>query len=120
MEDDRTIAITGMGAVTPLGVGARRLHDRWTAGVSGLEGGEGVCDEFEPGDWLSTKEIRRTDRVAQMAIAASEEAFGQAGWNGDAPCERERIACVIGTGTGGQQSLEAQYGVLSAKGRARV
>jgi hypothetical protein len=40
--------ITGLGAVTPLGVGARRLHGRWRAGTSGIEGGEGACEDFDP------------------------------------------------------------------------
>ena len=37
----RNVVITGVGAVTPLGVGARTLHERWSAGVSGIEDGYG-------------------------------------------------------------------------------
>ena len=39
----RTVVITGVGAVTPLGVGARTLHERWSAGTSGIEDGFGRC-----------------------------------------------------------------------------
>jgi 3-oxoacyl-[acyl-carrier-protein] synthase II len=40
------VVVTGVGAVTPLGVGAAKLHERWAAGVCGIEDGEGRCDEF--------------------------------------------------------------------------
>ena len=49
------IVVTGIGAVTPLGVGARTLHERWTAGASGIEDGEGACSEFDPTEFLSIK-----------------------------------------------------------------
>ena len=39
----RRVVITGVGAVTPLGVGARTLHQRWTAGACGIDDGEGAC-----------------------------------------------------------------------------
>jgi len=38
----REVVVTGLGAVSPLGVGARTLHERWTAGTSGIEDGEGA------------------------------------------------------------------------------
>ena len=44
----REVVITGVGAVTPLGVGARTLHERWSAGVVGIADGKGVATEFEP------------------------------------------------------------------------
>jgi 3-oxoacyl-[acyl-carrier-protein] synthase II len=44
----RSVVITGVGAVTPLGVGARTLHERWIAGQSGIEDGFGRASEFEP------------------------------------------------------------------------
>ena len=58
----RSVVITGVGAVTPLGVGARTLHERWSAGQSGIEDGFGRASEFEPKEHLSTKEVRRSDR----------------------------------------------------------
>ena len=62
----RRVVITGVGAVTPLGVGARTLHERWASGVCGIADGAGRCDEFEPGEHLSVKEARRLDRFAQL------------------------------------------------------
>ena len=68
----RTAVITGVGAVTPLGVGARTLHERWSAGVSGIEDGYGRASEFEPTEHLSVKEARRSDRFTQLALTASK------------------------------------------------
>ena len=78
----RTVVITGVGAVTPLGVGARTLHERWSAGVSGIEDGYGRATEFEPKEHLSVKEVRRADRFTQLALAAADEAIEDAGWDG--------------------------------------
>src|SRR5215212_9868976 len=104
---NREIVVTGLGAVTPLGVGARTLHERWTAGSSGIEDGEGACSEFEPTEHLSVKEVRRADRFTQMALVASDEALAEAGWkDGDElPYEANRIGCIIGTGIGGIGTL---------------
>ena len=81
----REIVVTGIGAVTPLGVGARTLHERWIAGTSGIEDGEGACTEFDPTEYLSVKEVRRADRFTQFALVASDEALKEAGWDGEAP-----------------------------------
>jgi 3-oxoacyl-[acyl-carrier-protein] synthase II len=115
----RTAVITGVGAVTPLGVGARTLHERWTAGASGIEDGVGACSEFEPTDHLSTKEVRRSDRFTQLALVAAEEALDDAGWE-DPPYERDRIGSVIGTGIGGIGTLEKQHLTLQEQGPERV
>jgi 3-oxoacyl-[acyl-carrier-protein] synthase II len=44
----REVAVTGIGAVTPLGVGARTLHARWAAGEVAIAGGEAPCAAFDP------------------------------------------------------------------------
>jgi len=102
----RDVAITGIGAVTPLGVGAEALANRWTAGESGIDAGEGRCSDFDPVEFLTRKEKRRYDRFAQFAIVAADEALEAAGWNGEAPYEAGRVGCIIGTGVGGLGSLE--------------
>ena len=114
------VVITGMGAVSPLGVGADPLIDRWAAGECGIEDGVGRCQEFEPTDFLSTKEARRSDRFTQFAIAACQEAVSAAGWEDELPYEPGRIGCVIGTGIGGLGSLEQQEGVLRERGPKSV
>jgi 3-oxoacyl-[acyl-carrier-protein] synthase II len=117
----RRVVITGVGAVSPLGNGASTLHERWKRGECGIESGVGACSEFEPAEVLTKKELRRTDRFAQLAMAACQEALEQAGWSGDElPVNPERIGCVIGTGIGGIATMEAQYDVLKESGPGRV
>jgi 3-oxoacyl-[acyl-carrier-protein] synthase II len=116
----RTAVITGVGAVTPLGVGARTLHERWSAGVSGIEDGYGRALEFEPTDHLSVKEARRSDRFTQFALAASKEALEDAGWEDGPPGDPDRTACVIGTGIGGIGTLESQHIVMRDQGPEKI
>jgi 3-oxoacyl-[acyl-carrier-protein] synthase II len=114
----RRVVITGTGAVTPLGVGATTLLDRWVAGECGIEDGAGACSEFEPTDFMSRKEARRRDRFTQLAVAAGDEAIAQAGIK-DA-YDPDRVGCVIGTGIGGLGSLEEQTEVLRDRGAKAV
>ena len=116
----RTVVITGVGAVTPLGVGARTLHERWSAGQSGIEDGFGRASEFEPKEHLSTKEVRRSDRFTQLALAAAREALEDAGWDGEPPYDPDRAASVIGTGIGGIGTLEAQHIVMRDEGPEKI
>ena len=68
---NRRVVITGVGAVTPLGLGADPLIERWTAGESGIADGLGRCLDFEPLDHLSKKEARRADRFTQLAVVSA-------------------------------------------------
>ncbi|MBS1870355.1 MAG: beta-ketoacyl-ACP synthase II [Actinobacteria bacterium] len=116
----RRVVITGVGAVTPLGVGADVLLRRWVAGESGIADGEGACRDFVAGDHLSKKEIRRADRFAHFAMTAGDEALAQAGWADELPYAAERISCVLATGIGGLGSLEAQHDLLRDEGPRAV
>jgi 3-oxoacyl-[acyl-carrier-protein] synthase II len=116
----RTAVITGVGAVSPLGVGARTLHERWSAGRSGIEDGFGRASEFDPKEHLSIKEVRRADRFTQLALAATKEALEDAGWEDGPPGDPDRAACLIGTGIGGIGTLETQHIILQEEGAERI
>jgi 3-oxoacyl-[acyl-carrier-protein] synthase II len=116
----RTVVITGIGAVTPLGVGARRLHERWAAGDCGIVDGVGACSEFEPGEFLSVKEARRLDRFSQFAVVAAAEALKQAGWVPEVPYDPLRVGCVIATGIGGIHTIESQHDVMRDRGAKMI
>jgi 3-oxoacyl-[acyl-carrier-protein] synthase II len=116
----REIVVTGLGAVTPLGVGARTLHERWTAGTSGIEDGEGACTEFDPTEHLTVKEVRRADRFTQMALVSSDEALAEAGWDDELPYDASRIGSIIGTGIGGIGTLTHNHQVLLEQGPGKV
>jgi len=117
---NREVVVTGVGAVTPLGVGARTLYERWRAGVSGIEDGVGRANEFEPTEHLTKKEVRRADRFTQFALVSSDEALREAGWDGELPYDADRIGCLIGTGIGGIGTLEHGKEVLMEKGARAV
>jgi len=115
------VVITGVGAVTPLGVGAKELYEGWIAGRTGIEDGLGACNDFDPTDFMTVKEVRRSDRFAQLAIAASTEAVADAGWDDDdLPTDPADIGCVIGSGIGGMWTFESQCDVLRDRGPERV
>jgi 3-oxoacyl-[acyl-carrier-protein] synthase II len=116
----RQVVVTGLGAVTPLGVGASVLHDRWAEGVCGIEAGAGACRDFDSREFLSVKEARRLDRFAQFAVIASGEAVAQAGWDGEPPYDPLRIGCVIATGIGGIDTVETQHDVMRDRGAKMV
>jgi 3-oxoacyl-[acyl-carrier-protein] synthase II len=109
-----------LGAVTPLGIGASTLHDRWAQGVCGIADGAGVCRDYEAKDFLSIKEARRLDRFAQFAVIASSEAVAQAGWEGEPPYDPLRTGCVIATGIGGIGTVEIQHDVMRDRGAKMV
>ncbi len=116
----REVVVTGVGAVTPLGVGARTLHERWTAGASGIAGGEAPCADFDPLDTLTRKEARRADRFSQLAVAAAAEAVAEAGWEGELPYAPDRVGCIIGTGIGGLGTFESNHEELLGRGPGAV
>jgi 3-oxoacyl-[acyl-carrier-protein] synthase II len=116
----REVVVTGMGAVTPLGMGASTLHERWTAGESGLEDGQGACTAFEPTEMLSRKEVRRADRFTQLAMVAADEAMRDAGWADGLPYDPHVVGSVVGTGIGGIGTIETNHGVLGERGAAAV
>ena len=124
MPDKRRAVITGIGAVTPLGVGARPLHERWSRGDSGVSVRDGqaggYCDEFDPAAHLSVKEARRLDRFAQFAVVAADEAVADAGWSAGMPFDPMRVGLIMATGIGGFTTVQSNLDVMREKGVARI
>ncbi len=124
MPDKRRAVITGIGAITPLGVGARPLHERWSQGTSGVSVRDGqaggYCDEFDPAEHLSVKEARRLDRFAQFAVVAADEAIADAGWSQEKPFDPMRIGLIMATGIGGFTTVQANLDVMREKGPMRI
>ena len=120
----RRVVVTGLGADSPLGVGAAPLHARWADGVSGIADGAGRAKEFDAANHLTVKEARRFDRNAQFIVVAADEALRQAGWLSDAgvdlPYDSFRIGTIIATGIGGIGTMETQHDVLRQRGPERI
>lgn len=127
----RRVVITGMGAVTALGVGAEQLWHSIKNGKSGITRIERVnVDDlstqvaaeikgFDASIFLDKKELKRMDRFAQYAMAATGMAVEQAQLDFDT-IDRERTGVIIGSGIGGIETLEKQHNSLVEKGADRV
>ncbi|MFL5913559.1 MAG: beta-ketoacyl-[acyl-carrier-protein] synthase family protein [Gaiellaceae bacterium] len=112
----RRVVITGMGAISPLGMGVDALYERWRDGVVGIEEWRGACGEFDPTDVLSRKELRLTSRYVQLAVVAAHEAQEQAGWYDGLPTDPENIACFVGSCYAGLEAIENEAVKLAMKG----
>ena len=132
MTDSRPrVFITGMGAMTPLGLGVDDFWAGLVAGRSGIGpltlfdatgfpcriGGE--VRGFDARDHMDRKAARRMARFSQLAVAATRESVEDAGLDLDAE-DRSRIGVVLGNGNGGFPNVEEAAGVLEAKGGMRI
>ncbi|MFJ3694184.1 beta-ketoacyl-[acyl-carrier-protein] synthase family protein [Streptomyces sp. NPDC090052] len=121
--------VTGLGATTPLGGDVPRTWAAMTAGENGISSldGESWARQLpvrigarmrqDPAESLKRTEARRLDRCEQAALVCAREAWRDAG----APeVDPERLAVVIGTGTGGLLSLLGQNRVLEESGPRKV
>jgi 3-oxoacyl-[acyl-carrier-protein] synthase II len=126
----RRVVITGLGAVTPVGIGVSAYWDAICAGRPGVGpltlvdpalvpskvGAE--CPDFDPKAALGPKDARRLDRATQFAMAAALEAWEDASIDGQV--DKDMTGVVFATGIGGIGSLLASDKVLREKGPNRV
>ncbi|MCX6532144.1 MAG: beta-ketoacyl-[acyl-carrier-protein] synthase family protein [Actinobacteria bacterium] len=111
------VAITGYGVVAPCGIGKQNF---WKGLLGpGLSGSHTVVIENWDASayFAGPKEMRRSDRCEQYALAAATEALEQ---SGDLPYDPARIGTIFGTGIGGLRTLEDQVVVRVEKGERRV
>jgi 3-oxoacyl-[acyl-carrier-protein] synthase II len=120
LDDRRRIVVTGVGVVSALGVGGERTLARLRAGESGLAEASGRCAEFDPLAYMSRKEVKRTERFAQLTLAAFDEATRSAWGGAECPVAPARVACLIGIACGGVSMLEAQRDVMEEEGAIAV
>ncbi|MHA7837160.1 MAG: beta-ketoacyl-[acyl-carrier-protein] synthase family protein [bacterium] len=111
----RRVAVTGLGVVSPVGVGSERF---WQGLLSAQPTGERRAHDFDPSTcYDDPRLLRRADRFEQFAICAAQEALMQ---SGPLDADPERVGVLIGTGIGGAETHEAQTLVLESKGGRRV
>ncbi|MDF2635767.1 MAG: 3-oxoacyl-(acyl-carrier-protein) synthase 2 [Pelosinus sp.] len=127
----KRVVVTGLGAVTPIGIGKDEFWQSLLAGKSGIgkitrfDASEyttqiaGEVKDFEPAKYIDKKEAKRMDRFTQFAVAASKMAFDDSGINLETE-DRTRIGTMIGTGIGGMDTLNEQYHNLFDKGPNRI
>ncbi|KAH9898875.1 putative 3-oxoacyl--synthase [Xylariomycetidae sp. FL2044] len=126
----RRVVITGLGAVTPLGVGARLTWNRLIAGHSGIRSLAALQDQkpwrdltstvaglvpksassdgqWRPDDWLSATDQRRMSTFAQYAVAAAEMALKDAEWKPEGQDQLESTGVCLGSGIGNLEDIYA-------------
>ena len=127
----RRVVVTGLGAVTPVGNNVPAMWASLLAGRSGIGPIQSFdasafesriaaeVKSFDPAQSLTPKEIKRTERFVQLAIAASKQAVQQSGVS----LEREdpfRCGVIIGSGMGSMHLIEEQHNVYLAKGPKKL
>ena len=125
------VFVTGLGAITPVGLNVKETWDSLISGKSGVGKITSFDAEnyktqiaaevtnFEPADYIEKKQIRRLDRFVQFAIGAALQAVDQANLNIN-PGNSTRIGVMIASGIGGIITISNQLEVLAEKGPNRV
>ncbi|MDA0673208.1 MAG: beta-ketoacyl synthase N-terminal-like domain-containing protein, partial [Cyanobacteria bacterium] len=126
----KRVVITGLGAITPLG---NDLESYWQGLITGQSGIgpitqfdasnhasriAGEVKDFDPSQYLDRKDIKRMDRFAQFAVAASKQALADAQLE-ITDLNAEQVGAIIGTGVGGLRVMEEQQSVYLNKGPSR-
>lgn len=131
MKEPRRVVITGIGAVTPIGIGATDLWQgvrREQSAVRRITRFDASClpcriaaevPDFEPSDYLEGKALKRLDRCSQFAVASSMMAVVDAGLNLERE-DRARIGVCIGSALGGASWAEEQHERFLAEGARGV
>lgn len=130
-ESKKRVVITGLGIISPVGIGKEAFWQALLKGQSGIgrltrfdpsaydSKIAGEVKDFVPEQYLDRKEIKRMDRFTQFGVVAARLAVEDAALD-LAREDAERIGVVIGSGIGGIETLCEQHGVLLAKGPNRV
>lgn len=130
MSENRRVVVTGLGAVTPLG---NSVQETWQGMKEGRNGIAPITlfdasqskarlaaqvKGFDPAAYLERNDVLRTDRYAQFAVAAAQQAVDESGIQGSVL--PERFAVLFGTGIGGIGTFETEHAKLLEKGPRRV
>ncbi len=135
----RRVVVTGMGMVTPLGIGVEASWRNLLAGRSGvrridrfrvddlpcriaglLPQGNRATGGFDPAEWVDAKELKKMGDFIVYALAAAHEAIHHAGWFPQTTEERDRTGVMVGSGIGGLPGIEATARALERASARRV
>jgi 3-oxoacyl-[acyl-carrier-protein] synthase II len=125
------VVVTGVGLVTPCGIGIDNVWNNILSGQSGIgpitrfditqfdTKFAGEIKEFNPEDYIQPKEVKKMDLFIQYAIAAAQIAVNDAGLDMSRE-DSERVGVVVGTGLGGLPTLEKYHSILLERGPGRI
>src|SRR5256886_7228223 len=132
MNNDRRVVITGLGTVTPVGNDIETFWSNLKNGVSGIRAIDafdttaydckigGQVRDFDPKPFFKNpKDVRRTDRFTQLAMAAAKMAVADSGIDIENLEQRDRFGVIVSTGIGGLKTLQDQLTILLTKGPSR-
>lgn len=122
----RRVVVTGMGAVTPFGVGVKKLWDNLVEGNSGISLTEGLSEghtvlisgqvkDFDPEQYINPKDAKRMDRYTQFGLVAADEAIADAKLEG-ADIDPYRIGVIVSSAAGGFRTLEKSHKSILDRG----
>ena len=131
--EKRRVVITGLGAVTPCGIGVDNFWKSMLEGKSGVSLTERVNTDkqtvkisaeikdkdFNPEDYLDPKEAKRMDRYTQFAMVAADEAIADAGLD-DAGYDPYRIGVIVSSAAGGFKTFETNHLAMLEKGPTKA
>jgi len=128
----RRVVVTGLGVISPVGNNLRTFWDNLVHGRSGIRRITqfdastydcqiaGEVEAFNPAEYLrNPKDVRRTDRFTQFAMACSKLALDDSGLDLE-KVDKTRFGVLVGSGIGGLRTLEDQHTILMNKGASRV
>ncbi len=128
----RQVVVTGMGALTPLGLDVDSFWEGMMAGQSGCGpvtyfdtetyDTKFACElpGFNPEDYIDRKRARRLDQFAQYALVAAEQAIKDSGITSDESVNKDRVGVAFGSGIGGLQYFHKQVDVLINHGNKKL
>jgi len=131
LSDSQRVVVTGLGAVTPIGLDAESFFDALIEGRNGISlvdafdtekftckiGGQ--IRDFDPAEHMDPKEARRNDRFVQFSFAAAKEAVNHSGLDLGV-VDPERVGVFVGSGIGGMATMEANSRKLIESGPRKV
>ena len=127
----RRVVVTGLGLVSPVGVGVEESWAALCAGKSGIgpitlfdastfpTRIAGEVKGFDPAQFMDRKEVRRNDRFIHFALAAAEMAMKDSGLDMSKE-DADRVGCIVGAGMGGLGSIEDEHTTFMAKGVKKI
>lgn len=126
--DKRRVVITGLGAVTPFGIGVDKFWESLKAGKSGISTSElinidkhvvkisGEVKNYNPEDYMDAKEAKKMDRFIQFAMIAADEAIKDAKLNEIEDLDPYRIGVIVSSAAGGFKTFEENHLRIIEKG----
>ena len=128
---DRRVVVTGVGLVSPVGIGTEETWKSLQAGRSGAgpitlfdasqHSTRFACEVkgFDPLNWVEKKDVKKMDRFIQFAVAAADFALADSGLKIDAG-NNEMVGVYVGSGIGGFATIEREHTILMERGPSRI